>query len=144
ARIVSFAADVHRGAIRPERAARFTNVLVIGIGGSALGPQFVAAALGSERDPMRLFFFDNTDPDGMNRTLAEIEERLDETLTIVISKSGGTKETRNGMLEAKGRYERAGLHFGAHAVAVTRDGSQLHQTATKDGWITTFPMWDWV
>jgi len=144
ARIVSFAADVHRGAIRPERAARFTNLLVIGIGGSALGPQFVAAALGSERDPMRPFFFDNTDPDGMDRTLAEIKDRLDETLTVVISKSGGTKETRNGMLEAKERYERAGLHFGAHAVAVTGDRSQLHQTATKDGWITTFPMWDWV
>src|SRR5436853_1160207 len=42
AKIKSFAADVHAGKIRGEKSA-FKNVLVVGIGGSALGPQFVAA-----------------------------------------------------------------------------------------------------
>jgi glucose-6-phosphate isomerase len=143
-RIRKFAADVHSGAIRPPRAAKFTKLLVIGIGGSALGPQFVTAALGSPDSPLRAHFFDNTDPDGMDRTLAEIGNHLGETLAIVISKSGGTKETRNGMLEAKAAYEKAGLDFGKHAVAVTQEGSLLDQTAKKEGWLTTFPMWDWV
>ena len=40
--IKKFAADVHSGAIRPPTAAKFTHVLSIGIGGSALGPMFVA------------------------------------------------------------------------------------------------------
>src|SRR6185436_20092375 len=65
-------------------------------------------------------------------------------LTIVISKSGGTKETGNGMLEAKQAYQRAGLAFEKHAVAVTGEGSELDKTAKQGGWITTFPMWDWV
>src|SRR5207245_2074452 len=66
----------------------------------------------------------------------------DETLTVVISKSGGTKETRNGMLETKSAYERAGLTFARHAVAVTGVGSELDKFAHD--WVARFPMWDWV
>ena len=69
---------------------------------------------------------------------------LGQTLCLVISKSGGTKETRNGMLEAQAAYQRAGLQFGAHAVAVTGNGSELDQYAVKQGWLRRFPMWDWV
>jgi glucose-6-phosphate isomerase len=144
ARVVKFTSDVHQRIIVPERAPCFRNFLVIGIGGSALGPEFVAAALGASSAPMRPYFFDNTDPDGIDRTLAAIGEGLKETLTIVISKSGGTKETRNGMLEAKDAYRAAGLAFEKHAVAVTGEGSELDKTAKQGGWITTFPMWDWV
>jgi glucose-6-phosphate isomerase len=143
-RISKFAADVHRGVVHPPSAKRFTQLLVIGIGGSALGPQFVTAALGSPRDPLKAHFFDNTDPDGMDRTLAEIGDKLGETLVVVISKSGATKETRNGMVEAQAAFERAGLKFGPHAVAVTQDGSLLDRTAKSEGFIATFPMWDWV
>jgi glucose-6-phosphate isomerase len=142
--IHKFATDVHAGRIKPPRAPKFTNVLLVGIGGSALGPMFVTGALGSHADAMRAFFFDNTDPDGMDRTLAAIGSELDRTLTVVISKSGGTKETRNGMLVAKAAYEKAGLDFGPHAVAVTQEGSLLDQTAKKEAWVATFPMWDWV
>src|SRR6186713_3090373 len=53
--IKKFAADVHSAAIRPPAAPRFTGVLVIGIGGSALGPMFVADALGNPAtDRMRV------------------------------------------------------------------------------------------
>lgn len=144
--VIQFAANVHAGKIAPQKGGRFTNVLVIGIGGSALGPQFVAAALGGtgEGDKMRPFFFDNTDPDGMTRTLAAIGGDLAKTLTVVISKSGSTKETRNGMLEAEAAYRVAGLAFAPHAVAVTGEGSLLDETAKKEGWLARFPMWDWV
>src|SRR5205823_12945084 len=66
------------------------------------------------------------------------------TLTVVISKSGGTKETRNGMLEAARAYEQRKLPFGKHAVAVTGEGSELDKLAAQQGWIRRFPMWDWV
>jgi glucose-6-phosphate isomerase len=62
----------------------------------------------------------------------------------VVSKSGATKETRNGMLEVAAAYARAGLDFPRHAVAVTGQGSELDQLATKQGWLARFPMWDWV
>lgn len=144
AKIKQFAADVHAGSVKTEKGGHFRNLLVIGIGGSALGPQFVANALTTPQDKMRVFFFDNTDPDGMDKVLAQIGAGLAETLTIVISKSGGTKETRNGMLEAQHAYELAGLNFGKHAVAVTQDGSDLYKYAQNGGWIDNFPMWDWV
>ena len=144
ASIKNFAAQIHSGIIRAPKGA-FKNLLLIGIGGSALGPQFVAHALGHPaRDKMRLFTFDNTDPDGMDRVLAQIGDGLGETLCLVVSKSGGTKETRNGMLEAKAAFERASLNFGNHTVAITQEASELDNYAVQNHWIKRFPMWDWV
>ena len=142
--ITEFVHAVHSGEIRGEKGEIFTDLLVIGIGGSALGPQFIADALGTQDDKMRLWFFDNTDPDGFDRVMGTIGEGISQTLTVTISKSGGTKETRNGMLEAAAAYERAGLSFAKHAVAVTGPGSQLDQHAEAEGWLKRFPMSDWV
>ena len=144
ARIQKFASDVHVGRIAAPSGRPFEHLLVIGIGGSALGPQFIADALGSSRDQMDVFFFDNTDPDGFDRVLGKIGPGLDHTLVVVISKSGGTKETRNGMLEAKARFDQAGLGFGKHAIAVTGAGSELDQYAETNGWLARFPMFDWI
>lgn len=141
---LKFAADVHAGALKAANGRKFSRVLVVGIGGSALGPQLVAQAITPATPPMAISFFDNTDPDGMDRVLAEIGEELATTLTLVISKSGGTKETRNGMLEAENAYKKAGLEFSKHAVAVTGFGSELDKHAIAQGWLTRFPMWDWV
>jgi glucose-6-phosphate isomerase len=143
-RIKEFAADVHAGKIAPQQGGKFSHILLVGIGGSDLGPQFIADALGHANDPLDIRFFDNTDPDGFDRVLARLGNHLRHTLTVVISKSGGTKETRNGMLEAAAAYEKAGLDFGKHAVAVTGPGSELDKYAEKNGWLTRFPMHDWV
>ncbi len=143
--IERFAADVHAAVVKPPTAERFTDVLVIGIGGSALGPQFVADALGHpDTDKMRVWFFDNTDPDGIARTLAAIGDRLPATLSLVISKSGGTPETRNDMLLAQRAYAAAGLDFAKHAVAVTGEASKLDKVAESEGWLLRLPMWDFV
>jgi glucose-6-phosphate isomerase len=144
ASIKAFAASVHAGNITAPDGVRFTKLLIVGIGGSALGPQFVADSLGGSNDRMQPFFFDNTDPDGMDRVIAHLGYALQSTLVVVISKSGGTKETRNGMLEARRAFEKAGLNFAAHAVAVTGIGSELDDTAAREGWLARFPMWDWV
>ncbi|MDG2122511.1 MAG: glucose-6-phosphate isomerase, partial [Verrucomicrobiales bacterium] len=85
-----------------------------------------------------------TDPDGMRRTIDTIGSELSTTLTVVISKSGGTPETRNGMLVATAAYQAANLDFAKQAVAVTGVASQLDSHAAKQGWIKRFPMSDWV
>jgi glucose-6-phosphate isomerase len=144
ASVKAFAASVHAGNIAPPDGGHFTDLLIIGIGGSALGPQFVADSLGGAGDRMRVSFFDNTDPDGMDRVISQIGKDLHKTLVVVISKSGGTKETRNGMLEAREAFNKAGLNLAAHAVAVTGIGSELDRTASHEGWLGRFPMWDWV
>jgi glucose-6-phosphate isomerase len=144
AAIKDFAAQIHSGAIAGPRGP-FKQLLVIGIGGSALGPQFVSHALGQPaKDKLSVCFFDNTDPDGIDYVLALLAGKLADTLVVVISKSGGTAETRNGQLEAAAAFKAAGLVYPRHFVAVTGAGSKLDQTATKEGWLARFPMWDWV
>lgn len=146
AAIKAFAARVHKGEVAgPE--GKFRELLVIGIGGSALGPQFVSHALGRQRagrDRLAVRFFDNTDPDGIDLVLKELGRNLRRTLVVVISKSGGTVETRNGMLEAMAAFRAAGLDPARHFVAVTGSGSKLDDIARAEGWLARFPMWDWV
>src|SRR5438094_785908 len=93
---------------------------------------------------MDIYFFDNSDPDGFDRVFDEMDNELARTIVVVISKSGGTKETRNGMLEADAHFKAAGLDFAKHAVAITGAGSDLDKHAEKNGWLARFPMWDWV
>ncbi len=142
--IKTFSSKIHSGKIHPPKAEKFTDILSIGIGGSALGPQFVAEALAPLNPPLELHFVDNTDPAGIDKTLAKISDRLNTTLVIVISKSGGTPETRNGAIEAKAAFQARNLDFPAHAVAITGVGSKLDNQAKSEGWLATFPMHDWV
>jgi len=138
-----FAKKVHAGAITTPGGQKFQQILLIGIGGSALGPQLVDDAIGNGAK-LPIFFFDNTDPEGIDRTVSKLGKSLAVTLTLVISKSGGTAETRNGMLEAKSAYEALGLKFENYAVAITGDGSKLDGIAKTGNWLKIFPMEDWV
>jgi glucose-6-phosphate isomerase len=144
AALKAFAEKIHTGAITAPSGGAFEQILLIGIGGSALGPQLVSEAIGQDAR-LPLYFFDNTDPAGMDTVIAKLSQvGLGKTLVLVISKSGGTAETRNGMLEAKAAYEAAGLDFGRHACAVTGDGSKLFEYATAQQFLALFPMEDWV
>ena len=142
--VKTFARKVHDGEIRPPQAKLFTDILSIGIGGSALGPQFVSEALSPVQPSLNIHFIDNTDPAGIDRTLAKLKDRLSSTLVVTISKSGGTPETRNGMLEVKNAFEVRGLNFSQQAVAITGEGSRLDEQAKREGWLARFPMHDWV
>ena len=142
--VLNFAGRVHAGEIKPPTAGKFTDLLVVGIGGSALGPQFAADALTSRKDKLKVSFLDNTDPDGIDRELMRLGSRLKSTLVVVISKSGTTPETRNGMIETQAAFARKGLDFAKHAVAITMTGSKLDQQAADAGWLARFPMWDFV
>ncbi len=143
-RALGFAARVHEGQVVPARSKSFRRLLVIGIGGSALGPQLLADALGGDADRLRPHFLDNTDPDGLDRVLLGLGDALAETLVVVISKSGGTAETRNGLAETAAAYAAHGLELAPHAVAVTQEGSALDRQARERGFLERFPMWDWV
>ena len=120
------------------------TVLLVGIGGSALGPMFVSEALASPSDCRKLVCLDNTDPEGIHRKLASIEPAR--TVVVVVSKSGGTPETRNGMLATQARYAAAGEDLHKHAIAVTGPGSRLDQLARDPDapWRAVFPIHDWV
>ena len=89
----------------------------------------------------RVLFLDNTDPDGFDGVLKDIHPK--QTLVAVVSKSGGTKETRNAMMEVQALYERHGVQFTNHAVALTVEGSQLDQRAIQEGWLSRLRMGRW-
>ncbi|NJL43418.1 MAG: glucose-6-phosphate isomerase, partial [Pseudanabaena sp. SU_2_4] len=124
-RVEAFAKNVLMGVIHPPDRARYTDVLSIGIGGSALGPQFVSQALAGSNPPLKISFIDNSDPDGIDLVLGQLGDRLATTLVITISKSGGTPETAIGMQEVQYAYKQAGLDFARYAIAITGEGSGL-------------------
>ncbi|MDR2863971.1 MAG: glucose-6-phosphate isomerase [Puniceicoccales bacterium] len=142
--IEQFAAKIHSGEIQGEKGA-FENLLCIGIGGSALGPQFTAQALSRPgKDKLALYFLDNTDPDGYDFVLDQLAGKLGRTLVIITSKSGTTAEPRNGLVETKKRYKDSNLDFARHAVVVTGSGSQFDKLAIAEKFLARFPMWEWV
>ena len=84
-----------------ELKDRCENLVVLGIGGSALGNIALQTALnpymynldGSQRSGPRLFVFDNIDPSQFGSFLDWVDDKLDKTIFNVISKSGRTAET---------------------------------------------------
>ncbi|KAK1301465.1 hypothetical protein QJS10_CPB12g01422 [Acorus calamus] len=144
--ILKFAGEVIDGKIKPPSSpdGRFKHVLSVGIGGSALGPQFVSEALAPDNPPLKIRFIDNTDPAGIDHQIAQLGPELASTLVVVISKSGGTPETRNGLLEVQKAFREAGLDFSKQGVAITQENSLLDNTARIEGWLARFPMFDWV
>ena len=141
--ILKFSDNIRSGQISAPNGQPFSRLLITGIGGSALGPQFIIDAL-SKGQGLSVDYIDNTDPDGIDTTLKNLAPYLPNTLVIVISKSGGTAETRNGMLEVQHHFKTKGLTLSNQAVAITGSGSQLHNLADSENWLKIFPMWDWV
>ena len=133
-----------------REAGVIDSVVINGIGGSALGPQLVQQALNGpywnelsrekRGGAARIYFTDNTDPAGVTDVLQVVD--LARTCVVTISKSGGTRETRNNMLVFEAAYKAAGLDFAAHACAVTMPGSKLDQYATEGGWTARWAMAD--
>ena len=142
--IEAFTKKIHNGNIHPPQAPQFTDILSIGIGGSALGPEFVAEALAPDFPPLGIHFIDNTDPAGIDRILTRLRNKLASTLVLVISKSGGTPEPRIGMIEVKKAYAGQNLEFSRYAIAITGIDSNLDKQAKSEGWLATFPMYDWI
>ena len=125
---------------------RFENILVLGIGGSALGGLALSEALlhpywnllsEEERNGYpRIFFMDNIDPDSMNALFDVLD--LSKTLVNVITKSGSTAETMSQFLIIKDRLEKElGDNYRYNIVATTdKKTGVLRQIAEQEGYKT--------
>jgi transaldolase/glucose-6-phosphate isomerase len=112
------------------RADGFTDAVLLGMGGSSLGPEVIRRSFGEVPGALRLQVLDSTHPDAVLGVQESLE--LERTLFIVSSKSGGTIETLS-------HYH----HFRAMTkpeqfVVVTDPGSPLEQLARDDGLRRTF------
>ncbi len=116
----------------------FTDAVVLGMGGSSLGPEVLAETFGRKPGFPKLHVLDSTDPAQIRTMTAAID--LAKALFIVSSKSGGTTEP-NAMkdyffakvVEAVGP-DKAGQHF----VAVTDPGSSMEKVAVTQGFAKIF------
>jgi transaldolase/glucose-6-phosphate isomerase len=107
------------------RADGFTDAVLLGMGGSSLGPEVIRRSFGEIPDGLRLTVLDSTHPD----VVLGVQEGVDieNTLFIVSSKSGGTIETLSHYHYFK-QFARP-----EQFVVVTDPGSHLEQLARDDG-----------
>ncbi len=148
ASVEEFAEKVRSGKITGETGRKFDAVAVNGIGGSALGPQLMQFAINgpywNEKTDaarggyLKLYFLDNTD----SAEFSDLAEVMDPetTLHLVISKSGGTQETKNNMIAMEELYVARKLSFPKHAAAITMKGSELDKHARGNKWLAVFEM----
>jgi len=148
AAVKSFADGVAQGKILSASGKKFTQAVINGIGGSALGPQLMQFAVNGpywnelsearRRGYLKLYFLDNTDPAG----IADLEKVLDpETaLAVTISKSGGTQETQNNLAALEKVFAEAGADLARQSAVITMRGSKLWKYAESRNYLRIFEM----
>src|SRR5450432_3507749 len=97
------------------------HVVLAGMGGSSLAPEVIAATAG-----VRLTVLDTTDA---GQVAAAIADRLEHTVLVVSSKSGGTLETDSHRRVYEQAFRAAGIDPAARIVVVTDPGSSLETAA---------------
>ena len=119
------------------QAAGFAHVLLLGMGGSSLGPEVLAQTFGAQAGFPQLLVLDSTDPDQIRRFQALVDPRS--TLFVVSSKSGTTLEP-DILHRHFWAYSQAvlGPAAGTHFIAVTDPGSKLEATAKADNFRRVF------
>lgn len=110
-----------------------TDVLLLGMGGSSLGPEVVARVIGSAPGAPRLHVLDSTDPAQVKRFDEAVD--LATTLVLVASKSGSTLEPNVFLAYFFDRLTQVvgASSAGRHVVAITDPGSQMQRVAERDG-----------
>ena len=120
-----------------ETSADIDDVVLLGMGGSSLAPEVMAAMLPAAAGRPRLTVLDSTDPATVRRVSAAID--LARTLFIVASKSGGTLETATLYATFRAQYAERGIpDAGSHFIAITDPGTSLAQRAADEGFARTF------
>ncbi len=120
--IRQFSEQVHRGDITGSTGKRFRHVVVIGIGGSYLGTEFVSTALKScATHDVTLHYLSNVDIHNFGGIVREIDPEA--TLWLIISKSYTTAETMANEALARAFMRDKGLDPSRHIVTVTSKGS---------------------
>lgn len=119
------------------KARGFTDVLLLGMGGSSLGPEVLGEVFGHQTGFPTLHVLDSTDPQQVFTFQQKVD--LGKTLFIVSSKSGGTLEPN--ILKAYFYNEAkkvVGDKVGSHFVTVTDPGSHMEDVAKQDGFWKIF------
>ena len=124
--------------VRDVRQEKFTHLLLLGMGGSSLFPEVLAATFGKQPGYPELHVLDSTDPGQILRFESRID--LSRTLFIVSSKSGSTLEPN---ILKQYFFERAQQSLGeseagSRFVAITDPGSRLQETAEREGFRSIF------
>jgi len=139
--IASFVRRVHNGELVGSTGKRFAHVVVIGIGGSYLGTEFVATALRAYADKgIQLHFLANVDIHNFGQIVDAVDPAA--TLWIVISKSYTTAETMANAGQVAAFLKSAGLEPSRHMVAVTSKGSPGDRSDTD--LLQSFHMFDFI
>ena len=109
----------------------YTDVLLLGMGGSSLAPELFGKLWGEAGGGKRLTVLDTTDADAIRSKTQDLDPAR--TLYIVSTKSGGTVETRTLFQHcyAQASLALCGTEVGAHFVAITDPGSALVELAEK-------------
>ena len=108
----------------------YTDAILLGMGGSSLGPEVIRQSFGDQTDALKLTVLDSTHPDAVLAVEHSVD--LGKTIFIVSSKSGGTIETLSHYhyFKAKAKPEQF--------IVVTDPGSPLADLAKSDGLRRTF------
>ncbi len=119
------------------REARTTDVVLLGMGGSSLGPEVLRCTFGSSKDAPRLWVLDSTVPGWVRQVTNAIQPTR--TLFLVASKSGGTIEVMSLFAHFWALiHGTKGNRGGAQFVAITDPGTGLEQLARERGFWRTF------
>ncbi|MBR9982693.1 MAG: glucose-6-phosphate isomerase [Desulfatitalea sp.] len=136
-----FSAQVRSGAITGSTGKPFRHVVVIGIGGSYLGTEFVSTALAALGDKqITLHYLANVDIHNFGAVAAAIDPET--TLWVVISKSYTTAETAANTHQAEQFMRDQGLDPAKHTVTVTSKGSPGDDPSHPV--LQTFHMFDFI
>jgi glucose-6-phosphate isomerase/transaldolase/glucose-6-phosphate isomerase len=110
------------------RQTGFTDVVLLGMGGSSLAPEVLRRILGIAPGFPRFRMLDSVDPQAVRDAL----EQAATSLFILASKSGSTIEPNSMAAEARRRVTAAGHEWGSRVVAITDENTALHQRATAE------------
>jgi transaldolase / glucose-6-phosphate isomerase len=123
------------------RSAGFSHVLLLGMGGSSLGPEVIKTTFGAINGFPELHVLDSTDPAQVKAFENKVD--LKNTLFIVSSKSGSTLEPNVFKQYFFDRIEHllSPKEAGSHFLAITDPGSKMQQIAERDGFRRVFLGW---
>ncbi len=126
-----------RSFAQASRKASTTDVVLLGMGGSSLGPEVLRCTFGSSKGSPRLWVLDSTVPGWVRHVTTAIQP--DRTLFLVASKSGGTIEVMSLFAHFWELVQRAkGNRGGAQFIAITDPGTGLEQLAREREFSRTF------
>jgi len=119
-----------------EVKTEFTEVVLLGMGGSSLAPEVFSKTFGHKEGCPRLTILDSTHPLSVGAILEKYD--LKKTLFVVSSKSGGTIETMSFFHTFFNEVKKFNSNPGAQFIALTDPGSGLEQMAKKEGFKKIF------